>query len=197
MITITVCFCIISEETREKRNAPITLAVSPFKSSVRKPPPPPCFAPAGCHSSKASQPVRSWRWRSGAASAACKWTRPPTPQREGIRFPLTLPLWSLPFQIWSSQMVIMSLGGVSSAVELVWTEVWPRGTTDTKKCLHKLLNKHIDVVILEIMERDKRLFSLITSHYHSEHTAGATAVLPASRCWRQTGTDAVSSAGEA
>lgn len=36
------------------------------------------FAPARCHSSKASQPVWSWHWRSGAARAACKWTPPPS-----------------------------------------------------------------------------------------------------------------------
>lgn len=30
--------------------------------------------PDRCHSSKSSQPVRSWRWWSGASRAACKWT---------------------------------------------------------------------------------------------------------------------------
>lgn len=49
------------------------------KLSVWKQHPPSRAAPAARHSSTESQPVRSWRWRSGGAvRAACKWTPPPS-----------------------------------------------------------------------------------------------------------------------
>ncbi len=37
--------------------------------------------------------------------------------------------------------------GVSSTVECVRKEVWLHETIQIQKCLHKLLNHHIDVVI--------------------------------------------------
>ncbi len=79
-------------------------------------------------------------------------------------------------------------------VEWVWGDVWLIETTKSQKCLHKLLNYYIDVVILccdwdsdppFIVVTDKRVFCLKSHHIITMSRCGAArpiAVLPASCC---------------
>ncbi len=67
-------------------------------------------------------------------------------------------------------MVITLPGGVSPSVEWVWKELWLSETTKIQKCLHKLLNNHIDFDIVlwlwfwPTMHRGKRQTFFTSNH---------------------------------
>ncbi len=78
-----------------------------------------------------------WTWfsRSGIVSTLSDC------QREGIRFSLTLPHWSVPFQIQSMWTVFMFPGSICQTVEHLWKEVRMSETIRIQKkmCCHIVL----------------------------------------------------------
>ncbi len=58
----------------------------------------------------------------------------------GIRFSLTFPHWLLPFELNPRKQSLCCHGGVSSAVECVWREVWLSQTADIDNCLFNRRN---------------------------------------------------------